>query len=465
MTPPLGTLLFVEDDPELRRQMYLVFRKNCRVETAASRAEAHRLLSDRTLDPDVAVVDMHLPPDLASIEEGLATLREISALRPETVLIAMSGDENRDTVFQAVEAGVYDFFEKPIDTRELEIIVRRARERRRLVNENRNLRHELAREYHFENFIGTSSAMTAILETIKKVADSSATVLIQGESGTGKELVARALHANGRRRDGPFVGVNCSAIPETLVESELFGHEKGSFTGAVERRIGRFEQAHGGTLFLDELSTLTPSSQAKLLRVLETHEFERVGGKDRVSVDIRLVAATNQDLESLVTRGEFREDLYYRVRVVALNLPPLRERREDIPAFVSHYLQSASSENGMVRKRMSPHALDELVQHRWKGNVRELRHVIESLVLLSDGDTIERSDLPPQIVGAGASGGLDALPAIPDEGFRLEEHLLRRERNLVKAALRKSDGVKTRAARLLGINKDRMKYLCRKHEL
>jgi two-component system response regulator PilR (NtrC family) len=460
-----GTLLFVEDDSELQRQMRIIFRQTCRVEAAGSREAAKRLLSDSSLDPDVAVVDMHLPPKVDSIEEGLLTLRDIAALRPETVLIAMSGDEDRETVFQAVEAGVYDFFDKPIDTRELEIIVRRAMERRRLVSENRSLRRELAREYHFENFIGRSPAMTQVLATIRKVADSNATVLIHGESGTGKELVARALHANGRRADGPFVGVNCSAIPETLIESELFGHEKGSFTGAVERRLGRFEQARGGTLFLDELATLTPAAQAKLLRVLETREFERVGGKETVPVDIRLVVATNKDLEKEVAEGRFREDLYYRVRVVSLYLPPLRERREDIPALLAHYLERAAADNGVPQKRMSPTALDRLVQHGWKGNVRELRHVIESLVLLSEGDTIEASDLPPQIVGASLGAGFDGLPDLPDQGFALEEHLARHERDILRAALRKADGVKTRAAKVLGVNKDRMKYLCRKYDL
>ena len=465
MTEPFGTLLYVEDDPELRRQMSLVFKGLCTVRTAANRVEAKELLADRSVDPDVAVVDMHLPPDLSTIEEGLATLREVAAMRPHTVMIALSGDEDQDTVYRAIESGVYDFFSKPIDTRELEIIVRRALERRRLVLENRNLRQELAREYHFEKFIGNSAAMKRVLETVKKVADSNATVLIQGESGTGKELVARALHVNSKRCDGPFIGVNCSAIPDTLVESELFGHEKGSFTGAVERRIGRFEQAHGGTLFLDELGTLNTAAQAKLLRVMETREFERVGGKDTVRVDIRLVAATNQNLEKEVADGTFREDLYYRVRVVSLVLPPLRDRKEDIPPLVSHYLGRAIRDNNMPERRLSPDALDRLINHRWKGNVRELRHVIESLVLLSDDETIGVHDLPPQIAGGVAAGSGDGVPEIPDDGFRLEEYLARHERNILQSALKKASGVKTHAARFLGVNKDRMKYLCRKHEL
>jgi two-component system, NtrC family, response regulator PilR len=465
VTPPAGTILIVDDDVELRRQMSLHFRRTCRVEAGGSRQEARSLLGDDGLDPDVALVDMHLPPALDSVQEGLATYREVAALRPRTICIAMSGDGDRETGYRAVEAGMYDFFSKPIDTRELEIIVRRAMDRRRQANEIRSLRQEQAREYHFDNIIGSSPAIMKVLDTIRKVAHSNATVLLQGESGTGKELAARALHANGARADGPFVAVNCSAIPEGLVESELFGHEKGAFTGAVERRQGRFEQANGGTLFLDELGTLNLATQAKLLRVLESMEFQRVGGKETIHVDVRLIAATNQDLEKDVSEGKFREDLFYRIRVVPLRLPPLRERPEDIPVLVSTFLKLAVQENRIAEKRLAPEALEHLQTFRWRGNVRELRHVIESLVLLSDGDTIGVPDLPPQIVGAGSTDGSMGLPELLADGFRLEEHLARQEKALLQAALRRSGAVKTRAARLLGINKDRMKYLCKKHNL
>jgi DNA-binding NtrC family response regulator len=459
-----GTLLIVDDDPELRRQIALFFRAACRVEAAGDRDEARRLLAGRAVDPDVALVDMHLPPRLDSIDEGLATLRELATLRPRTVRLAMSGDEERETGYRAVAAGAYDFFAKPIETRELEIVVHRAFERRALADEIRRQRDDQRRDYRFESFIGDSAAMRRVLDTIRKVADSDASVLIHGESGTGKELVARALHANGRRAAGPFVAVNCSAIPETLVESELFGHEKGAFTGAVERRIGRFERADGGTLFLDELGTLHLAAQAKLLRVLETREFERVGGKEPIRVDLRLVAATNQDLDRQVEAGRFREDLLYRVRVVGLELPPLRERPEDIPPLVAHYLALALREHRSPAKALTPAALEALIAYRWRGNVRELRHVIESLVLLSDSERIDAHDLPPQIVGAATVPG-DGVATLPEAGFRLEEHLARHERDLLRAALQRAGGVKTQAARLLGVNKDRMKYLCRKHDL
>jgi two-component system response regulator PilR (NtrC family) len=465
MTGGAGALLIVDDDPELRRQISLFFRRQCQVETASGRDETRRLLANGGFDPDVALVDMHLPPHLDSAEEGIGILQEIAALRPRTVRIAMSGDPERATGFHAVAAGAYDFFAKPIDTRELEIIVRRAFERRRLADEIQRQREDHGRQYRFDSFIGESAAMQRVLATITKVADSNASVLIQGESGTGKELVARALHAHSKRADGPFVAVNCSAIPDTLVESELFGHEKGSFTGAIDRRIGRFEQADGGTLFLDELGTLNAAAQAKLLRVLETRTFERVGGKESIQVDLRVVAATNQDLDRDTSEGKFREDLLYRIRVVSLVLPPLRDRREDIPALVAHYLALAVRDHDGRGRRLSPAALEALIAHRWKGNVRELRHVIESLVLLADGETIEVADLPPQIVSALPGSGRDGGLAIPEEGFRLEEYLARHERDLLRGALQKAAGVKTQAARLLGVNKDRMRYLCRKHDL
>ncbi len=465
MTQPSGTILIVDDDDELRRQMALFFRSTCRVETAGSRQEVRDILADDSLDPDVVLIDMHLPPALNTIEEGLAIYREIAATRPHAVAIAMSGDEDRATGYRAVEAGMYDFFSKPIDTRELAIIVRRAMDRRRQAGEITALRREQCGDYQFEKILGTSQEIQKVLKTIRKIADSPAAVLIQGESGTGKELVARAIHANSSRADNPFIAVNCSAIPETLVESELFGHEKGAFTGAVNRHAGRFERAHGGTLFLDELGTLHASAQAKLLRVLESLEFERVGGKDTVRVDIRLITATNQNLEEEVAAGNFREDLYYRVRVVPIMLPALRERSEDIPILISRFLTEAVKTNKLGSRRLSPDALGKLKKFRWKGNVRELRHVIESLALLADDETIGVADLPPQISGAGLSNGSMRLPEIPDEGFKLEAHMAGHEEAILRAALKKGDSVKTKAARLLGVNKDRMKYLSRKYNL
>jgi two-component system response regulator PilR (NtrC family) len=359
---------------------------------------------------------------------------------------------------------VYDFFTKPLDIQELEIIIRRALERRHLETEVRRLREELTRRYDFRNLRGNSPPMQAVKNAIRKVADSSATIMVRGESGTGKELVARAIHFNSSRRNGPFVALNCSAFPEHLVEDELFGHEKGAYTGAVGRREGRFEMADGGSLFLDEVGTLTSGIQAKLLRVLETREFERLGGKDTVKVDIRLVTATNQDLEKDVAEGRFRQDLYYRLNVVAIELPPLRDRGEDIPLLAEHFLDRFCRENSMHRKHLSSDAMDCLQAYEWKGNVRELEHLIESLVLLTDGNTIAARDLPKGLRERTPSGSLAGL-ALPDSGIMLEKHVADYERTLLANALQKAAGKKKEAAQLLGLNKDQMKYLCRKYNL
>jgi DNA-binding NtrC family response regulator len=288
--------------------------------------------------------------------------------------------------------------------------------------------------------------------------------MIRGESGTGKELVARAIHFNSGRRDGPFVALNCSAFPEHLVEDELFGHEKGAFTGAVARREGRFEMADGGTLFLDELGTLPPPIQAKLLRVIETRSFERLGGRDTVHVDIRLVTATNADIEKDVQEGRFRQDLYYRLNVVPLLLPSLRERPEDLPLLADHFLDRFCRENNARRKRFSQDALDALVTHAWRGNVRELENTIESLVLLTDDEVIQARDLPQEIRSPLPAQRMERI-GLPDEGIQLEQQVAGYERALLVKALERTDGRKKEAGELLGLNRDQMKYLCRKYSL
>ena len=456
-------LLIVEDDAFLRRQIASFFSDRYEILQAADREEGLGVL--RGAEVDLLLLDMRLPPDTESIEEGLRTVAEVRKTSPGTLVIAMSGDQDRKTVLRAAEAGVYDFFTKPLDIQELEIIIRRALERRHLEVEVRRLREELTRRYDFRNLKGNSPPMQAVKNAIRKVADSNATIMIRGESGTGKELVARAIHFNSSRRDARFVALNCSALPEHLVEDELFGHEKGAFTGALSRREGRFEMADGGSLFLDEVGTLTPAIQAKLLRVLETREFERLGGKDTVKVDIRLVTATNQDLEKDVTAGRFRQDLYYRLNVVAIQLPPLRDRREDIPLLAEHFLDRFCGENNMPRKRLSPEALESIVAHEWKGNVRELEHSIESLVLLSDHDLITVQDLPADLRGVLPAAAPAAGAALPDSGILLEKHMADFERSLIATALARTAGKKKEAATLLGLNKDQMKYLCRKYNL
>ena len=313
--------------------------------------------------------------------------------------------------------------------------------------------------------------MMEVFEAIRRVADSSATVILRGESGTGKELVAKAIHYNSGRRSGPFVSVNCSALPEGLIEAELFGHEKGAFTGALGLVEGRFERADGGTLLLDEIGALGLPLQSKLLRVLEEREFTRVGGKNPIKVDIRLISATNENLEDAVAAGRFREDLYYRINVVPINLPPLRERREDIPLLIEHFVRRFSEEHGL-RKQMDTEALHYLMDYSWKGNVRELENLIQRVVLMTDVETISASHLPPNILNqepvfrpSAESQSDYSVPAFPDAGLSLDREVARYEYELVRTALARAGGVKIKAAEALGLNKDRMKYLCKKYDL
>ena len=290
--------------------------------------------------------------------------------------------------------GAYDYFTKPVDPTELRLVVARALEHRRLKWENLHLKQQLHRRYGFANMVGTSDGITRVFDLIRKVADTDSNVLILGESGTGKELIAHAIHYNSVRRDGPLIPVNCAAIPEELLESELFGHERGAFTHAVRTRIGRFELANGGTIFLDEISEMSPGLQVKILRVLQDHSFERIGGIKTIRVDIRVIAATNRDLEELVRQNRFREDLFYRLNVIPIRVPPLRERVSDIPLLIQHFLQVFSRTKKKPLKRVSPAAMDLLRQHAWPGNVRELENLMERLVILTEGEVIEVSDLP-----------------------------------------------------------------------
>jgi DNA-binding NtrC family response regulator len=455
-------LLIIDDDQFLRRQITAHFADRYVILQAETREEG--LAQLRTGDIDLVLLDMRLPPCTDSIEEGLRSVAEIQRLSPGTLTIAMSGDGDRDTILRAAEAGGYDFFTKPLDVRELGIIIRRALDRRQLEGEVRRLREELSRRYDFKNLMGSGPAMQSVKNAIRKVADSHATIMIRGESGTGKELVARAIHFSSSRRDDPFVALNCSAFPEHLVEDELFGHERGAFTGAMGRREGRFEMADKGSLFLDEVGTLTPAIQSKLLRVLETREFERLGGNETVRVDIRLLTATNQDLEKDVAEGRFRQDLYYRINMVRIQLPALRERIEDIPLLAEHFLDRFCRENNLRRKHFSPDASECLTAHEWKGNVRELEHLVESLVLLTEGETITARDLPKDLRDHTPSLSLSGM-SLPDGGILMEKQVAEFERRLLSDALQKAAGKKKDAAQLLGLNKDQMKYLCRKYNL
>ncbi|MCI0413591.1 sigma-54 dependent transcriptional regulator [bacterium] len=456
----LKKIAIIEDDSLLRQQIALSLSKHYEILQAGDRFQAEQLFEREK--PALALVDLNLPPS-GKCQEGIGLIEKAKAELPETIVIVMSGNTDTKETLKAVEAGAHDFFKKPFDLTELKLIIHRALEMQQMRQDNIRLRSELQKKYSFDNIIGNSPAMIRVFESIRRVADTLATVIIRGESGTGKELIARAIHYNSRRKDHPFVSVNCAALPETLVETELFGHERGAFTGAVAMHTGRFELAHEGTLFLDEIGSVSLMVQAKLLRVLQEKTFERVGGTKKLSTDVRLITATNENLEDRVARGEFREDLYYRINVFPIQLPPLRERKEDVPLLLYHFLRNFCEENQIPVKKFHPAALEALLSYSWKGNVRELENLVQTLVLMSDDEMIGLQHLPPSVRGY-QSASLPLLGGIPEGGIRLDEAVERFERELLRTALDKVKGVKGKAAEMLGIDKNRMKYLCRKYK-
>jgi DNA-binding NtrC family response regulator len=446
-------LLLVEDDRELAEQLRWVLKREFAVAHACDATGGRAQLDEK---PDLCLFDLRLPPS-GRIEEGLSLLAEARRRDPDATVVMMSGDDDRQAALRSIELGAFDFFRKPVDGAELLIILRRALERRRLLDENRALKERAREEHSFDRLIGATAGMKRLFSDIEKVAPSDASVMLLGESGTGKELVAHSIHERSPRHGHLFVAVNASALPESLAEAELFGHEKGAFTGAVASKPGRFELAHKGTMFLDEIGTLTPAVQSKLLRVLETHEVERVGGRRSTPVDFRLISATNEDLEASVGAGTFREDLFYRINTIAIRIPPLRERTDDIPLLCDHFLEKFSARHKKPLRNLSATVLDRLRAHPWKGNVRELEHVIEMLVLFSTGDTIGEEDLPRVLRQTSSSaskfqGPLSFAKAVEDF-----------ERKLLTEAIAESGGIKAEAARRLGLDSNQIKYLCRKY--
>ncbi|HSP06294.1 MAG TPA: sigma-54 dependent transcriptional regulator, partial [Acidobacteriota bacterium] len=425
-------VLLVEDDQLLRGQISLALSGEYQVVEAGDRTAAELLIHQE--QPDLALLDLHLPPS-GNVKEGLGLVEMIRNNYPHCVVIVMSGDADLSSVLRAVDAGAYDFFRKPFDFAELKLIMRRALEKQALALENIRLREELQRKYSFASMVGQSAAMQRVFEAIRRVCQSTTTVIIRGESGTGKELIARAIHYQGPRSRGPFVSINCAALPESLVESELFGHEKGAFTGAVASHPGKFESANGGTIFLDEIGAVPLPVQAKLLRVLEERAFERVGGNRRISTDVRLITATNEDLEAKVRRDTFREDLYYRIQVFSISVPPLRERPEDIPLLFDHFLRSYSKERPNAPRNLDPAALNALMAYSWRGNIREMENLVQTLLLTVDRPTIRREDLPSHIFG-----GDTPVEPIIGESLNLDEAVQRYEQQLIRSALQKSNG-------------------------
>src|SRR5438477_553987 len=398
-----------------------------------------------------------------STKDGLSILGELRALSSDAVLVALTRSTSRGVRLMAGQVGADEFFTAPVDFNELRLVLERALEKRSLEIESRRLRQQLVSKYSLGEMIGGSEPMRRVYDAVNRVAASNTTVIIRGESGTGKELVANAIVQLGPRKGQPFVSVNCAALPENLIDAELFGHEKGSFTGAHESRAGHIEAANGGTLFLDEIGTLGLSLQSKLLRVLEQRIVQRIGAKSGKKIDFRLVCATNEDLETAVKAGRFREDLYYRINVVPISLPPLRERKDDIALLVDHFLKFYSEANSLPLKRMDMEALGVLEDHPWPGNVRELENLVQRLVLMVPHSTITIEHLPQQVLYA--SNTTQEALLIPEDGLSFDEEIARIEVAYLQAALRRTGGRKTAAAILLRMDRQKIKYLCRKYGL
>ncbi len=380
---------------------------------------------------------------------GLEALAEIRAYNPAIPIIIMTAYSSVETAVEALKKGAYDYLTKPLDFDELRLVMERAMDHSQLKEENRILKETLGSQFDTRNIIGRSEAMVKLLETVAQVAPSEATVLITGESGAGKELVAGAVHFNSPRKAGPFVKMNCAAVTETLLESELFGHEKGAFTGAHKRKEGKFRQADGGTIFLDEVSEMSLAMQVKLLRVLQEREFPRVGGEDSIRVDVRVIAATNKTLMQEVEAGRFREDLYYRLNVVTLNVPALRDRSEDIPLLAGHFLNMFAEKNHKRLRGFSPQAMDRLLRYHWPGNVRELMNAVERAVVLSRYEYIDEEDLPFAVKEGSPDDTTGMAPHISEQGVSLEDM----EKETILKTLESTHGNKSEAARRLGITR------------
>lgn len=440
--------ILVVDDEQANRQFLqeLLTLKGYEVITAGDGLAGRALLEEMPFH--VVLSDLKMPK-----MSGVELVRQLKEISPSTVGIIFTGHATIENAVDAMKAGAYDYITKPFHADEILVVLERALEYQRLNRENMSLRRQLKAKYKFENIISDHEKMLAIFEIVEKVADSDSTVLVYGESGTGKELIARALHYNSHRQDKPLIPINCGAIPEELLESELFGYEKGAFTGAASSRIGRFELAHTGTIFLDEIGEMSPSLQVKLLRVLQEREFERVGGTRTIKVDVRIIAATNKDLETMVEKNEFREDLFYRLNVIPIELPALRERRSDIPLLVQHFMEHFNAQKHRDIEGVLPEALERLTAYHWPGNVRELENVIERITILKGSGVIALEDLPEKIMRSFKSGGMVPNIDVPDEGLDFDAVVQTFEKHLLTRALDKTHGVKAKAAVLLHMNR------------
>jgi DNA-binding NtrC family response regulator len=440
-------ILIVDDEEDLRQAIVEILTADGFEAIGVATAEqAQEMLSQTAFD--VLIADNNLPG-----KSGVDLLEGTLARYPEIVGIIITGYGTIETAVQAIKKGAYNYLSKPFKLVELSIMVRKGLKERTLRFENQYLRNQLKSKYAFGNIIGTGRSMARIFELIDSVAGLNSTVLIQGETGTGKELIAKAIHFNSPRKDHQMVSINCGAIPESLLESELFGHVKGAFTGAVQNRVGRFEQGNNGTIFLDEIGNMPQSLQVKLLRVLQEREFERVGGNTSVKVDVRIIAATSSNLEQMVKDGTFREDLFYRLNVIPVHMPALRERREDIPLLIQRFISQFSELHRLEMKTVSPAVMKALMTYEWPGNVRQLENIVERMVALTGNRTaLMPEDLPPEIQNSNGHSP-NAVFEIPEEGINFTNIVVDMERELIVQGLRKANGNKKLAAKLLNLKR------------
>jgi len=445
----------MDDEVQDRRRIeeYLV-QKKYDVQAVGTANEAMNAIRQERFD--VFITDCNIPG-----VDALETSAEVHKINPDMAVIIMTAFGTIETAVKAIKAGAYDYLPKPLDLDQLNMLIGRISERQSLIRENTELKEQLRERYKFDEIVSTSHSMEEVLNLAGRVSSSNAAVLLRGESGTGKELVAKAIHYHSQRANFPLIKVNCAALPEALLESELFGHEKGAFTGATSRRIWRFEAADKGTLFLDEIGELTPGMQVKLLRVLQEHEFERLGGNQSVKTDVRIITATNRDIEKAINENQFREDLYYRLNVISIVIPPLRERKEDIPALLDYFSKKYGEENSKQITGITPEARDLLMRYPYPGNVRELENIIERAVVLSKRTTITAADLPihlQTVIGDGAYFAQKLKGS-------LNEILETVERGLILEALKESGGVQTRASERLGISERVLRYKLKKYNI
>jgi DNA-binding NtrC family response regulator len=447
----MPTILIVEDEAKMQRLLQLSLAEDGFVALTASDAEAGLNLM-RQEKVDLVLTDLRLPG-----MNGLEFLQGVRRINAAVPVVVMTAFGTVETAVEAMKSGASDYILKPFPMEEIKLIIRKELDVRSLREENRTLREALGKRYEFANIVARSPKMQEVLATMVRVAPTNSTVLLGGESGTGKDLIARAIHQHSRRASGPFVKINSTAIPENLLESELFGYERGAFTGAVNSKPGKFELADRGTIFLDEIGDVPPSIQVKLLRVLQEREFERLGGTKTLKVDVRLIAATNRDLRAALEEGTFREDLYYRLNVVPISIPPLREHKEDIPDLVEHFISRFGQDSAKEIRGITPAAMRMLIDYHWPGNVRELENIIERAVAFSDGPLIDapdiRLDLSPS-VGQTEAAGSDSAGPFPPPGTSLE----RFEDEIIREALHRAHGNKSQAARLLGLSRNAFRY-------